>query len=137
MAYHYGAQDRDMAKITTPQPGIAGDDRWSDQQWLGWWLDNHQTTELIPLGLWKSRKFILKDLETVPDTVAAMRAAYRLEGPAACLMVLASVLRELHPETYVPPLPDDWDARGQRYRNEPWVAPGQRPVLFGVRKPDR
>lgn len=118
------------------EPG-QGEERWSSQQWLRWFLDNHSTKNLIPLGVWKANKFICADMEGQDEAIDAMRAAYKLDGAEGALGILGAVLVGMLPEGAVlPELPEEWDKR-QRYRYEEWRDPESRPQLFGVRVRDR
>lgn len=112
---------------------------WRPLSWLSWFLDNHTTEELIPLGVWKKAKWILADFADghADDGIAAMQAAYKLDGPDAAVGVLGALLVADLPEgTPVPELPDTWNAQ-QRFRFQEYRDPATRPRLWGVKTSDR
>ncbi len=126
------AQDTRM-----PKGRQINDENWSHVKWLDWFLDNHSTTDLIPLGVWKKKKFIVADFAERDEEIAAMRAAFALEGQAGAIGILAAVLVADLPEgTVVPEVPEGWN-NGIRYRWEEYRAPGQRPLMFGTPLRDR
>lgn len=103
----------------------------------GWYLDNHQLKELIPLGLWKRARYIVGDVLGVEGAVEAIRAAYLLDGHPGALAVLAATLQSLMPpDAYVPELPPEWASR-VRFYGEQYKDPETRPKLFGVSRADR
>lgn len=110
---------------------------WSDEKWMGWYLDNHPLTDLIPLNLWKRPRYIVSDVVAVDGAVEAIRAAYLLDGHPGAIGVLAAVLQSLLPPgTYVPELPEDWKNR-VRFWGEKYKDPTTRPKFFGVYHADR
>jgi hypothetical protein len=113
------------------------DTNWTSRQWLSWFLDNHSTTDLIPMGVWKAKRFIVADYGDNDEAVAAMRAAYVLDGKDGAMGILGAMLvNDLPPGTVVPELPEGWDSR-QRYYYETHRDPELRPRDFGVKTRDR
>lgn len=119
---------------------INGRDRndaaWTNKSWLSWFLDNHSIDPLIPLGVWKAKRYIVADYGDRDEEITAMRAAYELDGEEGVVAILGAVMVGDLPEgAVVPELPPTWNAQ-QRYRYQEYRDPASRPQLFGVKRKD-
>ncbi len=113
------------------------DDNWDPVKWLNWFLDNHSTTDLIPLGVWKHKKYIVADYKDNEELIDAMRAAYRLDGAPGAVGILGAIMVADLPEgAVVPELPETWNQQ-VRYRYEEYRDPASRPQIFGTKQRDR
>lgn len=127
----------DAAQDVRVRKRTVNSDDWDSRKWLDWFLDNHSTTPLVPMGVWKRKRFIVADYGENDELVGAMRAAYAMGGEEAALAILAAQLvSELPPGTTLPELPPDWSP-GARYRYEEYRDPATRPQLWGTRTRDR
>lgn len=112
------------------------DAAWSNKSWLSWFLDNHSIESLVPMGVWKAKKYIVADYGDRDEEIEAMRAAYELGGEEAVVAVLGAVMvGDLPPDTPIPEVPETWNAQ-QRYRYQEYRDPATRPRLIGVRLRD-
>lgn len=119
-------------KGSRPKPNDAS---WPHRRWLDWFLRNHTPEPLVAAGLWKKSKFILDDFEG-DENVAAIRAAYALDGEDGAWAVLVDMLLMKAPPGFEPPLlPEGWESR-LRYYAEQHRGPGA-PPLYGKWLSDR